>query len=67
MEKAELIHHIPFENILDLYVAKCEDSDIQYLPDQAIKFIDRFKRLCGKGHMNFSNLILGANSCKIIS
>lgn len=33
MEKAEAIHKIPFETILDLYVAKCEDSDIQYLPD----------------------------------
>jgi hypothetical protein len=29
--------------ILDLYTAKCQDNKVQYIPGQAVKFIEKFK------------------------
>jgi hypothetical protein len=52
--------------LLDLYQGKCRDNEIIYVPEQAIKFIERFKRVCSRGNLDFSNQLLGVNGAYIL-
>jgi len=42
------------ERLLDLYVARCEDNKINYLPEQAAKFIEKIRKTSKGGLLNLS-------------
>lgn len=48
INKSEIIHSLPVDQILDLFNAKCRDTKVEYIPDQAVKFIEKTKKNCIK-------------------
>ncbi|EAR96343.2 hypothetical protein TTHERM_00189120 (macronuclear) [Tetrahymena thermophila SB210] len=64
---AELIHTLSIDTILDLYTAKCQDNQIEYIPEQAMNFIIKFKKTSKKRQLKLQDLSLGSKSAYLIS
>ena len=43
------------DRVLDLYTAKCQDNKVQYIPQQAVKFIEKFKEMSNESNMNLED------------
>ena len=48
------VNSLNVERLLDLYVARCEDNRINYLPEQAAKFIEKIRKTSTGGELNLS-------------
>ena len=51
INKCAPINSLKVEKLLDLYVARCADNKINYLPEQAAKFIEKIRTTCKQGKL----------------
>jgi len=65
LNRVDPIHSLNVEKLIDLYVARCADNSINYLPKQAARFIEKLKKSCKDGVLNLSEQQFGPN-CSII-
>jgi hypothetical protein len=66
-KESEKVHSLTVDNLLDLYTAKCTDNLVEYMPDQAVRFIDRFRQVSKYRKMDFSERGLGVESAKVLN
>lgn len=43
---SEYIHSLKVDRLLDLYNAKCNDSNQRYNPEHAVLFVEKIKKSC---------------------
>lgn len=65
-KETEAIHSLKVDDILDIYTAKCKDNEVEYIPSQALKFIEKFKQCSKKKCFDLKELSLSLESAKVI-
>ena len=65
-KETETIHSLKVDDILDIYTAKCKDNEVEYIPSQALKFLEKFKQNSKLKKFELRELNLGLESAKII-
>ena len=65
-KETETIHSLKVDDILDIYTAKCKDNEVEYIPSQALKFMEKFKQNSKLKKFDLKELNLGLESAKII-
>ncbi|EAR85780.1 hypothetical protein TTHERM_00312620 (macronuclear) [Tetrahymena thermophila SB210] len=66
INKSETVRSLPVDQILDLFHAKCRDSKVEYMPDQAVKFIEKIKKNCAKRQFILKECGLGIDSAHVL-
>ena len=54
-KKTKHINGMDVDLVLDLYTAKCQDNKVQYIPQQAVKFIEKFKEMSSESSMSLED------------
>jgi hypothetical protein len=44
--RAEYVHSLRVDDLLEVYQAKCQDNSINYSTEQAIKFVEKVRKVC---------------------
>ena len=65
-KETETIHSLKVDDILDIYTAKCKDNEVEYIPSQALKFLEKFKLSSKLKRFDLRELNLGLESAKVI-
>lgn len=65
-KETEMIHSLKVDDILDIYTSKCKDNQVEYIPSQALKFLEKFKQSSKQKCFNLRELNLGLESAKVI-
>jgi Ran GTPase-activating protein (RanGAP) involved in mRNA processing and transport len=66
LNRVDPINSLNVEKLLDLYVARCADNSINYLPKQAARFIEKIRKNSKNGILNLSESQLGPNSSIVL-
>ncbi|CAD8137772.1 unnamed protein product [Paramecium pentaurelia] len=61
-----VIHTLDVDQIIDLYNSKCKDRELEYQPEHAVLFIEKFKKLCIDEQFICEDNQLGLESAKTI-
>ncbi len=61
------INGMDVDLILDLYTAKCQDNKVQYIPAQAVKFIEKFKEMSTETCFSLEDQSLSNYSAKVLN
>ena len=64
--KTEAIHGIKIDLLLDLYEAKCKDNKTNLIPEQAILFLENFRKTSKRRRFLLGELNLGIESARIL-
>lgn len=64
--KTEAIHGVKTDLLLDLYEAKCKDNKTNLIPEQAILFLENFRKTSKRRKFLLGELNLGVESAKIL-
>lgn len=65
-KETETIHSLKVDDILDIYTAKCKDNEVEYIPSQALKFLEKFKLGSKLKKFELRELNLGLEAAKVI-
>lgn len=64
--KSETIHGVKLDLLLDLYEAKCKDNKTNLISEQAILFLENFRKTSKRRKFMLGELNLGVDSAKIL-